>query len=171
MRVRLSKLIWWGAAFVLAASTTAWAQSADPGPVPATEQTEAFRDTLVRMQIQREENEHKKLVEKAARILEMAEDLEKSSGGGRLSREQTKKLREIEKSARQIRSDSGGGNDESPLETKPASLDEGLKQLRDLSQKLNTSMGKTSRRIVSTAVIGEASEIIELVKIIRTYVE
>jgi hypothetical protein len=171
MRVRLSKLIWWSAAFVLAASTTAWAQSADPGPVPATEQTEAFRDTLVRMQIQREENEHKKLVEKAARILEAAEDLEKSSGGGRLSREQSKKLREIEKSARQIRSDSGGGNDESPLETKPASLDDALKQLRDLSQKLNASMGKTSRRVVSTAVIGEASEIIELVKIIRTYVE
>ena len=67
--------------------------------------------------------------------------------------------------------DSGGGDDETPLENRPASLEEALKQLHDLSQKLNASMGKTSRRVVSTAVIGETSDIIELVKIIRTYVE
>ncbi len=142
------------------------AQAAEPLP-PVEDQSEAFRDTLVRMQIKREENEHRKLLEKATQIRDLARDLLKASENGRLSHSAEKKLRDIEKNARHIRSESGGGNSDVPLESPPQSLDQAVEQLDSLSERFNASMEKTSRRIVSATVVGEASEIIQLVKVIR----
>lgn len=155
-------------AIVIVAASAALAQTVDPIPSPA-EQNEAFRDTLAKMQIQREENEHKKRVEKATQIKETAESLLKDSERGRLASSVDKKLREIEKSARQIRSESGGGNEDVPLETPPGSLKQAIVDLKSLSERLSASMEKTSRRVVSASVVAEASDIIQLVKIIRGY--
>src|ERR1051326_3807138 len=94
-------------ALILVASFGVGAQSTGPPP-PPDEQNETFLDTLKRMQIKREEEEHKKLVEKALQIKEAAEDLNKEGDGQHLQRTADKKLREIEKSAKQIRSESGG---------------------------------------------------------------
>lgn len=145
------------------------AQTADPIPVPETEQNEQFRDTLVRMQIQREESEHKKRLEKASQIRNLASDLLKDSEGGKLHRSADKKLRDIEKAARQIRSELGGSNDDTPLESPPDSLNKAVHQIDALSEQFNTSIEKTSRRIVSATVLSEATEIIQLVKIIRGF--
>ena len=169
MHLRRLNLIVCSAAMFLLATSVAWAQTAEPAAVPATEQNESFRDTLVRMQIQREENDHKKLVSKAEQLREAAGSLAKDAEGGRLPRSTDKKLKEIEKSARQIRSESGGANEDTPLESPPASLTEAVHQLDSLSERLNASMEKTSRRVVSATVVAEASEVIQLVKIIRSY--
>src|SRR5207249_12245930 len=150
------------------ASFGAGAQSVSPPP-PPDEQNETFLDTLKRMQIKREEDEHKKLVEKALQIKEAAEDLSKEGDGQHLQRAADKKLREIEKSAKQIRSESGGGDDGKQLEAPPKTLAEALKQLSEVSERLQVSMEKTSRHVVSASVITETSEIIQLVKIIRGY--
>jgi len=150
-----------------------FAQTADPAPGPAIEQNEAFRDTLVKMRIAREESEHKKLVEKAAQLSTNVSDLMKLAANGRLPRSSDKKLKDIEKSARQIRSDTGGGDDttETKDEKAPASLDEALSKLEATGQELNDSMGKTSRHIVSLKVIDDANEIIRLVKVLRGYID
>ena len=169
MSLRWLNLIVCCAATFLIATSVARGQTADPLPVPGSEQNESFRDTLVRMQIQREENEHKKLVSKAEQLREAAVSLTRDAAAGRLPRSSDKKLKEIEKSARQIRSESGGGNEDTPLETPPASLTEAVQQLDSLSERLNASMEKTSRRVVSATVVAEASEVIQLVKIIRSY--
>ncbi len=147
----------------------AWAQSASSGVPPEEEQNETMRDTLKRMQIKREENEHKKLLEKGEQIKLEAENLAKTSVGGRLPREVEKKLREIEKSARQIRSDFGGSGDDDALESLPNNLNDALKQLNDSSEQLNKHLSKTSRRVVSITVIEVANEITQLVKILRGY--
>lgn len=138
-------------------------------PIPPEEQSEAFRDTMVRMQIQREETEHKKRIEKAIKIRDLAEDILKEAEGGKLPRSADQKLRDIEKSAKQIRSDSGGANDDSPLESPPQSLKQAAEQLDALSERFKANMEKTTRRIVSATVVAEASEIIQLVKIMRGY--
>lgn len=164
------KLVCCVSAMMLATAIDLRAQSVDPRPGPEDEQTEAFRDTLARMKIEREENEHKKLKEKAAKILETVAELEKEASRGPLSRVHDKKLREIEKSAKQIRSEFGGSGDEFPLEQKPPTVADALRQLHELSERLTESMEKTSRRVVSTAVIFEASEIVELVKLIRGHI-
>lgn len=168
MLFRVLRTIIFAFALVLVASFGVGAQSVGPPP-PPDEQNETFLDNLKRMQIKREEEEHKKLVEKALQIKESAESLNKEGDGQRLLHAADKKLREIEKSAKQIRSDSGGSDDGKPLETPPTTLAEALKQLSDASQRLQVSMEKTSRHIVSASVIAETSEIIQLVKIIRGY--
>ena len=71
------------------------AQSGEP-PRPE-EQNETMLDTLKRMQIKREEQEHKKILDKGARIKEDAEALAKEAVGNSLPRAIDKKLRSIGK--------------------------------------------------------------------------
>jgi hypothetical protein len=144
------------------------AQSVEATQTTAEEQNETFRDTLVRMRIKREEEEHKKLVAKAEQIKEHALALAKGPVGKQLPRDADKKLKEIEKNARNIRSDSGGGDDV-PLEAPPHNLADALKQLSEASERLNEKLGKTSRHVVSLTVVAEATEIIQLVKLLRGY--
>src|SRR5262245_47510938 len=93
------------------------------------EQNETMLDTLKRMQIKREEDEHKKLLDKGVQIKEEADVLSKESNGQyRLPRAAEKKLKNIEKFARQIRSDTGASDDE-PLDTVPSNLPDALNQL------------------------------------------
>jgi len=108
-------------------------------------------------------------VDKGAQIKEDVEVLTKAAADGRLPRAQAeKRLKEIEKSAKQIRSESGGGQDD-PLESPPDNLAGALKRLADVSAKLNDNLAKTSRRVVSISVVEDTTEIIQLVKILRNY--
>lgn len=146
-----------------------WAQSASTGTPPAEEQNETMRDTLKRMQIKREESEHKKLLDKGEQIKLNAENLAKEAVNGHLPRAGEKKLREIEKAARQIRSEFGGMGDDNPLDPIPNNLDDAFKQLGDASERLNKHLSKTSRRVISITVVEVANEITQLVKILRGY--
>ena len=153
--------------FLLFVASAAGAQGAsDP---PAEEQNESMLDTLKRMQIKREEEEHKKILDKGAKIERDAESLAKEAVNGHLPREGEKMLREIEKAARQIRSEFGGGGDGAPLDPMPASLDDALKRLDDASERLNKHLSKTSRRVISVSVVEVASEVTQLVKVLRGY--
>src|SRR5436190_22628602 len=86
----------------LGAALDVQAQTAETTQTNAEEQNETFRDTLVRMRIKREEEEHKKLITKAEQIKEDALALAKDPVGNHLPREADKKLKEIEKNARNI---------------------------------------------------------------------
>ena len=146
------------------------AQSADVQTSTAEEQNETFRDTLVRMRIKREEEEHKKTVTKAEQIRTYAAELLKNAPPVFLPRETEKRLKEIEKNARNIRSDSGGGDDEL-LEEPPNNLTDTLKRLDETSERLSKLVGKTSRHVMSVTVSAEATEVIQLVKLLRTYLQ
>jgi hypothetical protein len=156
-------LIW----LTLLISANAFAQTADV-PTPAAEQNETFRDTLVKMRIKREEEEHKKNVTKAEQIKTFAAELLKAASANSLPRLTDKKLKDIEKNARNIRSDSGGYED-MPLEDPPDNLNATLKRLDESSEKLFKLMEKTSRHIVSVAVCAQTTEILQLTKLLRTY--
>jgi hypothetical protein len=147
----------------------AWSQTAGAGGPPAEDQNETMIDTLKRMQIKREESEHKKILDKGAQIKVDVENLTKDASNGHIPRAGEKKLREIEKAARQIRSEFGGAGDDDPLDPKPGTLDDALKQLDDASERLNTNLSKTSRRVISVTVVEVANEITQLVKVLRGY--
>lgn len=153
---------------LLLVAPAAWAQTTGAGQTPPEEQNETMRDTFKKMQIKREEEEHKKIVGKGQQIKEDVEALVKDAAAGRLPRAAEKRLKEIEKSAKQIRSESGGSQDD-PLESPPDNLADALKRLADVSERLNDRLAKTSRRVVSVAVVEDATEIIQLVKILRAY--
>jgi proline dehydrogenase len=144
-------------------------QVAASGQTLPEEQNETMLDTLKRMQIKREENEHKKILEKGEQIEEEANLLLKDlNGRTQLPRATEKRLKNIEKFARQIRSDSGGSEDE-PLDTIPSNLTETLKQLAEVSERLNANLAKTSRRVISLEVVSDATEVIQLTKLLRKY--
>ncbi|HKX31980.1 MAG TPA: hypothetical protein VJ302_30110 [Blastocatellia bacterium] len=143
------------------------------GRTAADDQNETMLDTLKRMQIKREENEHKKLLEKGAQIKGEAEALAKEvpeSAGNRLPRPSEKRLKDIEKFAKQIRSESGGSEDE-PLASPPGNLSEAIKQLGEVSERLNVNLAKTSRSVISIAVVDDTTQIVQLVKILRGYLK
>jgi hypothetical protein len=168
MRFRWINVVLTIAGLVLLASLTL-AQTANPTSSSELEQSEAFRDTLVRMQIKREEAEHKKRLDKASQIRDLASSLLRDSEDGSLRHSADKKLRDIEKAARSIRSELGGSNDETPLEAPPDTLSKAVHQMDTLSGQFSSSLEKTSRQVVSAAVLAEATEIIQLVKIIRGF--
>lgn len=147
----------------------AQAQSASVQQVPPPdEQNETMRDTLKRMQIKREEEEHKKLLSKGFQIKQDVESLLKDAANERLPRSSEKRLKEIEKSAKNIRSQFGGSED-AELESPPKNLDEALKQLTETTAQLNDRLAKTSRQVISIQVVESCTDIIQLVKTLRTY--
>lgn len=160
-------------ALTLLIAPAVWAQSASGAPVPVEEQSEAMIDTLKRMRIKREENDHKKLLEKGSQILEISEELARNYAHQTITslpREVEKKLKEIEKNARQIRSESGGSKDE-PLESPPATLNEAINRLEETCRHLNEDLSKTSRRVVSVSVINHAIEVIEIVRVLKGFIK
>lgn len=141
-----------------------------PEDIPPEGQNETMRDTLKRMEIKREEEEHKKILDKGAQIERHVESLAKEAVNGHLPRAGEKTLRDIEKAARQIRSELGGAGDNTPLDPAPASLDDALKRLGDASERLNKHLSKTSRRVISVSVVDTANEVTQLIKVLRGYV-
>jgi hypothetical protein len=155
--------------YLLLSAPVASGQVAVSGQTVPEEQNETMLDTLKKMQIKREEDEHKKILGKGEQIEEEANLLLKDlNGRSQLPRATEKRLKNIEKFARQIRSDAGGSEDE-PLDSIPSNLAETLKQLCEVSGRLNANLAKTSRRVISLAVVDDATEIIQLTKLLRKY--
>ena len=144
-------------------------QTAGTGQVPPPdEQNETMLDTLRRMKIKREEDEHKKLLSKGFQIKQDTEVLIKTAASGYLPRSSDKQLKAIEKSAKQIRSEFGGSKDEE-LESPPKTLDDALNRLNETGILLNERLAKTSRQVISIPVVESATDLIQLVKILRTF--
>lgn len=123
-----------------------------------------------------------KNVEIKRRELSYQENLAKAKEGAQLGAEiyadfsrhkalgaaELKKLSRVEKLARSIREESGGGDDGSELKDPPADLEAALKRLAYLSEELCKEVEKTPRHVISAAVIGDANQLITLVRHIRT---
>lgn len=164
----LSKLLLFIFCLLLAASAVL-GQTAGAGQIPPPdEQNETMLDTLRKMKIKREEEEHKKTLSKGFQIKRDIEALESAAVNGRLQPTAEKQLKLIEKSARQIRTDFGGSKDEE-LETPPKTLDETLKRLNETTTQLNDRLAKTSRQVISISVVESANDIIQLVKTLRAF--
>lgn len=146
-------------------STLAQAERPDEKKEPPSE---GFSDTLRRMQIKRAEEEHKKLVKSAQQAAEIASTLHENSDSTKLDQKAEKKLKEIEKAAKQIRNNIGGSNDDKDF-IAPKTLDEAIKQLAETSQTLSQQMEKTSRQMISATIIITASDVMRLVKLLREY--
>jgi hypothetical protein len=84
-----------------------------------------------------------------------------------LSNAELKKLARIEKLARSIRNDAGGGDDETTLKDPPARLDAALDRLAEICTDFRKKVEKTPRHVVSAAVITSANQLIELTRLIK----
>ncbi len=153
------------------AAQPAWAQQEEEEK--KSPPSEGFNDTLVRMKIKREEEAHKKLVKSSQQAADIAERLNQHiQGKNRDSLDQgaEKKLKEIEKAAKQIRNNVGSSNDDDDFET-PKTLEDGVNRLAETSKRLSQQMEKTTRHMISAPIIVSASDMLRLIKILRGYIK
>ncbi len=153
----------------LLASQPVFAQQEEEKKDPPSE---GFNDTMRRMAIKRAEEEHKKLVKSSQQAAEIAGRLNQDIQGEKrdtLGRGAEKKLKEIEKAAKQIRNNVGSNNDDKDFET-PKTLEDAVTRLSETSKRLSEQMEKTSRHITSATIIISASEMLRLIKFLRGFI-
>ena len=126
-------------------------------------------EIIRRAQIKHEEETHKEMVERADEAALIGEQVLNSyRKNGSLGKDELKKLERLEKLARKIRGGAGGSDDDEPLEDPPQQLEKAVARLAELSDELSKSVQKTSRLVISAAVINSSNQLIELIKHIRT---
>ncbi|HEV7890851.1 MAG TPA: hypothetical protein VGP08_09440 [Pyrinomonadaceae bacterium] len=126
-------------------------------------------EIIRRAEIKHEEESHKEMIERADEAALIGEQLLNTFQKNKsLSRDDFKKLERMEKLARKIRGSTGGSDDEAPLDNPPQQMDKALARLAEVSGQLDKSVQKTSRLVISAAVINSSNELIELIKHIRS---
>jgi len=122
-----------------------------------------------RMEIERADKEHQKLVDSAKQLGELSAEVAKSyRETSKLDSQELKKLASIEKLARKILTDSGGEqtNDKSDQDEK-LTLSEAVERLNSASADVAESVTKGTRFVVSAAVISNSNQVIRLAQFIR----
>ena len=126
-------------------------------------------EIIRRAEIKHEEASHQDMVDRADETAIIGEQLLNSFRKNKsLSKDDLKKLDRMEKLVRKIRGGAGGSDDDEPLDNPPQQLEKAVAKLAELSDQLNKSVQKTSRLVISAAVINSSNELIELIKHIRS---
>ena len=126
-------------------------------------------EILRRAQIKHEEESHKEMVERADETAQIGvEILDSYNKSKSLSRDDLKKLDRMEKLARKIRSNAGASDDEDGPEDQPGQIGDAIKRLAEVSDTLKKNVQKTSRLVISAAVIKNSNELIGLIRRIKS---
>jgi hypothetical protein len=175
--------------FILAAlasflASEAFAQSPSPPPsqplpklktsddFPKDEQQDGSKlpeEMRVRLEIERADAEHKKVLEDADKLNDLSEEVHKGfQQNGRLSGEDVRKVGTIEKLAKRILSHAGGDLiDDKNARPAQLSIDEALTQLGTAAASIKKEMKAETRFVVSASVISHSNEVINLAQLIR----
>jgi hypothetical protein len=126
-------------------------------------------EILQRAQIKHEEDAHKEMVERAGEMAQIGgQILDSFEHSKSLSRDDLKKLDRMEKLARKIRSNAGASDDEEDLPDSPSQIEDAVKRLAETADTLKKDVEKTSRLVISAAVIKNSNELIGLIRRIKT---
>jgi glucose/arabinose dehydrogenase len=135
-----------------------------------SDQNSPAEDMLKDAEIKRLEMTHKENLERARETAQLgAEVREAFERQKSLGAPEMKKVGRIEKLARAIRNEAGGGDDDEGLKDPPARLEAALARLSEMCEELRKKVEKTPRHVVSAAVISNANQLISLAKHIRTF--
>lgn len=140
-------------------------QNQKPRPLGSPEQ-----EMLRRAEIRHEEEEHKEMVERADEAALLGEEILSSyRKNNSLTRDDLKKLERMEKLVRKIRGGAGGSDDDDKKpEEPPGKIAGAISRIAELSGALKNSVLKTSRLVISAAVIERSNELLELIRHIRS---
>lgn len=126
-------------------------------------------EMLRRAAIRHEEENHREMVERADEAALLGDEILASyKKNNSLTRDDLKKLERLEKLARKIRGGVGGSDDDELIQDPPGRIEGAVSRLSELSGALKKSVLKTSRLVISAAVIERSNELIELIKHIRS---
>lgn len=125
-------------------------------------------EMLRKAEIRHEEESHKEMVERAGEAAQLGDEiLNAYNKNNNLGRDDLKKLDRLDKLVRKIRSSAGGSDDEDSLDHPPEQIGPAVKLLAETSDMLKKSVEKSSRLVISAAVIRHSNELIELIRRIR----
>jgi hypothetical protein len=161
--------------FLLAASASAQvttgvqdASSSTQAPPRHGDIGSPTEEMLRRAEIKHEEESHAEMVERSDEAAQIGEEILNSYNKNKeLTTGDFKKLEKMEKLARKIRGSAGGSDDPESLEDPPGKVDAAVTRLAELSDALKKSVEKTSRLVISAAVIKNSNEMIGLIRHIR----
>jgi len=172
----MSKLILLISVLLLATQSVAQVPTTDPPLPPSSRQQPSPHqqdialpeEMKTRMEIERADKEHQKIVDSARQMGDLSAELVKTfKERSRLDAADLKKLSSIEKLARKILSDSGGEQVANKSDEDKPSLAEAVDRLNAASVEVAASVSKSTRFVVSAAVISNANEVIRLAQYIR----
>lgn len=125
-------------------------------------------ETLAKKRIEEKKKDYKKLLKRGEEAVKISKELEKTyAQNNTLSSRDKKKLKDLEKLLKKIRSDLGGDDDDENFEEKPASMGDAIKSLKDNTVNLLNEIQKTSRHTISAVAIESSNLIIKIVKFLR----
>ena len=135
----------------------------------------SIRETLEKLRIEKEKKEFDEMIGRGEEAVRISEELEKAfDTHGRLESEHLTKVAAVEKLAKKIRSELGGGDgeeeDEKPGNAAvdaPPERGEIVKTLRSATSRLLDELKKTSRFTVSAAAIQSSNSVIKLARFLR----
>jgi hypothetical protein len=143
-------------------------QSASPVPQKRGDIGSPAEEMLRRAEIKHEEESHTEMVERSDEAAQIGEEILDSYNKNKsLTTGDFKKLERMEKLARKIRGSAGGSDKVDDSEDPPGKIEAAVERLAELSGALKKSVAKTSRLVISAAVIKNSNEMIELIRHIR----
>ncbi len=141
-----------------------------PRAVPDdSDQPKSFRETLVKMRIDKEKEKFNEMVDRSEEAVKLSEDLEKAyASAGRLDAAGFSKVASIEKLVKKIRSELGGGDDDGDeQEALPTEHAEVVRTFREKTLALFEELKRSTRFTVSTAAIQTSNAVLKLAKVLK----
>ncbi|MDT4955891.1 MAG: hypothetical protein QOJ02_4029 [Acidobacteriota bacterium] len=128
------------------------------------------QEMLARQNIKAAEKDYQENVERAREAAQLSTEIRDAYLHNKaLSRTEQKKLDRLEKITRKIRNEAGGSDGEVILEDQPTQIEPALARLSEISDKLRKRVEKTPRQVISACVIEHANEVLEIIRVIRTF--
>lgn len=117
------------------------------------------------------EKDHQENLDRAREIAQIGKELQESmKGQSNLDRSAIKKVERLEKLTKKIRGEAGGEDEEVEIVSRPSDVCSAIKQIAEASESLSKDVQNTPRQVVSASVISNANVLLELIKILRTFI-
>lgn len=117
------------------------------------------------------EKDHQENLNRAREILQITKELQENvKGESNLDRNTLKKVERLEKLTKKIRGEAGGEDEEIEIVSRPTDVCSAVKQIAEASESLSKDVQNTPRQVVSASVISNANVLLELIRILRTFV-
>jgi hypothetical protein len=142
-------------------------------PEDSEEVPKAVKETREKMRIDKEKKEHDQMLARGEEVLKLSEKLEKSfSQNGRLSDTDRESLESVEKSAKKIRSELGGDDDDETIndvlgKDGNASFAQAVDVLKTSAASLADELKKSTRFTISATAIQSSNAVLTVARFLR----
>lgn len=147
------------------------AQFSNPNDPRKEELPQGIKENLAKQRIEQEKKDYEDLVQRGEEALKLSEELEKAfAANNALSSDDRKKLDQLEKLVKKIRSDLGGDDDDETSITEdnsPLSMVNAFKVLQENTAKLVEELKKSTRYTISAVAIRSTNLLLRVVKFMR----